>query len=350
MSVTKLEKGQDGALQCPQCKQKLVYKDGGQVRVVNGKVDYENVKPRYVCFSCHKFYREMLHSGYFDVFDLEEDEELVQEQAAKESAAKSAEKDNNPVVKLGKDANGKFKCPVCSKGMRCAEGSQIQIVNGRVDYESIKPRYICDDCGKFYRELLNSGLYEVFELEEAEKQPKAELLKNVPAETAQDVDPVVALQRNGSGMYKCPVCSLALEFSDGGQMSVVNGKVDYESIKPRYICHKCGTFYRELLSSGLYEVFKLDEVTPKAVKQEEKKPKKVLKTGDLAPMQLKRDANGRCDCPRCGGSMRFLEPEAVKIVDGKADMSDTVPRFACDECSSVYRRIASTDYYQWSEK
>ena len=48
--------------------------------------------------------------------------------------------------------------------------------------------------------------------------------------------------------------------------------------------------------------------------------------------------------------MRFLEPEAVKIVDGRADMSDTVPRFACDECSSVYRCIASTDYYQWSEK
>ena len=48
--------------------------------------------------------------------------------------------------------------------------------------------------------------------------------------------------------------------------------------------------------------------------------------------------------------MRFLEPGAVKIVDGRADMSDTVARFKCDECDSLYRRIATTNYFQWSEK
>lgn len=294
MSVTKLEKDYEGDLHCPDCKQKLVYKDGGQVRVVNGRVDYENVKPRYVCFSCHKFYREMLHSGYFDVFDLEEDAELMQEQSEKKSAEQKLKTDTNPVVKLNRDNNGKFTCPVCGKGMRCAEGSQIQIVNGKVDYESIKPRYICDDCKRFYRELLSSGLYESFELEEEKAIQAPELkLTNNNSSSDKDVNPVVALQRNGSGMFKCPVCTLALEFSDGGQVRVVNGKVDYENVKPRYICRKCNTFYRELLNSGLYEVFDLDELAAPVAAQEVKTAKRVVKTGDLTPMQLKRDGEGK---------------------------------------------------------
>ena len=67
-------------------------------------------------------------------------------------------------------------------------------------------------------------------------------------------------------------------------------------------------------------------------------------------MQLKRNAKAYCECPRCGAAMRFLEPGAVQIVDGRADMSDTVARFKCDECDSLYRRIATTNYFQWSEK
>ena len=126
-------------------------------------------------------------------------------------------------------------------------------------------------------------------------------------------------------------------------MRVVNGKVDYENVKPRYICRRCETFYRELLSSGLYERFDLEELTLPPER------KKIIGTGDLEPMQLKRDENGNCACPRCGANMRYLEPEAVKIINGRADMRDTVARFACDECSSIYRRIATTDYYQWSE-
>ena len=63
-----------------------------------------------------------------------------------------------------------------------------------------------------------------------------------------------------------------------------------------------------------------------------------------------RDANNQAECPRCGAKMKYLEPETAKIVNGRADFSDTVARFRCDECDSLYRQIASTDYYQWSEK
>ncbi|WP_297569295.1 hypothetical protein [uncultured Anaerovibrio sp.] len=339
MSVTKLESGASGSLICPECKGELVYKDGGQVRVVNGRVDYENIKPRYVCFSCKKFYREMLHSGFYDVFDLDEELEKEAQELNKkpEPPKKTSAKEDRVVVNLEKSGNS-FKCPGCGKLLRCADGSAIQVVDGRVDYESIKNRYICDDCRYFYRELLNSGMYERFDLPESEVKTEAKTpVKN------EDVNPVVALRKNSSGRYKCPVCDQELEFSDGGQVRIVNGRVDYENVKARYICRRCETFYRELLSSGLYEVFELDEMDLPPEK------KRVIGTGDLAPMQLKLDANGKCACPRCGANMRYLEPEAVKIINGRVDMRDTVARFACDSCSSIYRRIATTDYYQWSE-
>ena len=339
MSVTKLESGADGSLICPVCDGTLIYKDGGQVRVVDGRVDYENIKPRYVCFKCRKFYREMLHSGFYDVFDFDEElEKEAREMAQPAEKSEPAVEEDRPVVNLTRAGNS-FSCPTCGKVLVCAEGSAIQVVNGKVDYESIKNRYICDDCGVYYKELLNSGMYERFRLEPKEKKTKEE----PPKPKNNDVNPVVPLQKNSSGHYKCPVCDKELEFSDGGQVRIVDGKVDYENVKARYICRHCETFYRELLNSGLYEVFNLEELELPPEK------KRVIGTGDLEPMQLKQDANGQCACPRCGANMKFLEPEAVKIVNGRADMRDTVARFACDACSSIYRRIATTDYYQWSE-
>ena len=343
MSVTALESGENGALLCPECKRPLVYKDGGQVRVVDGKVDYENVKPRHVCFYCQKFYREMLHSGYYDVFDL--DDELKEEAknlhldipVADAAPAEKTSGDIETVVHLIKGRGGSYNCPRCNNTLRCTEGGAIKVIGDKVDYESIKPRFICDSCKVFYRELLTSGMYDTFPLEDEDQQETPE--KN----TVADINPVVALAKNGSGHYLCPACNQELEFSDGGQVRVVNGKVDYENVKPRYICRRCETFYRELLSSGLYERFDLEELTLPPER------KKIIGTGDLEPMQLKRDENGNCACPRCGANMRYLEPEAVKIINGRADMRDTVARFACDECSSIYRRIATTDYYQWSE-
>lgn len=157
---------------------------------------------------------------------------------------------------------------------------------------------------------------------------------------------VVSLSKNAAGSFQCPECSSALEYNSGGAVRVVNGKVDYDNTLPRYICYQCNKFYRELLGSGFYDVFELEEEMRRKAK-----PKKVIKhTGDLPPMQLKKDAKGECECPRCGDMMKYIEAGAVKIVNGRADFSDTVAHFSCDGCASVYRRIATTDYFQWSEK
>lgn len=259
------------------------------------------------------------------------------------------------VSKLEKGNDGRFSCPECSQALEYLSGGQVRVVDGKVDYDNVKPKYICRKCGKYYRELLNTGYYDVFflmpeDLAALDKEQAAEEAKEKAKKKSFTGSPVTALMTNAQGGYDCPECGKGMVHSEGGAVRVINGKVDYENVKPRYICYDCGIFYRELLRSGLYERFELpeDEKTPPPPPP---KPKRRIKsTGELAPMQLKRNANGHCECPRCGVAMRFLEPGAVKIVDGRADMSDTVARFKCDECDSLYRRIATTNYFQWSEK
>ena len=82
----------------------------------------------------------------------------------------------------------------------------------------------------------------------------------------------------------CPVCGRPLKHVSGGAVQIVNGQVDMESTKPRYECATCRTFYREMLDTGYYDVFPLPGKPAKK--------KKVLRTGELPPMQLKKDADG----------------------------------------------------------
>ncbi len=166
---------------------------------------------------------------------------------------------------------------------------------------------------------------------------------------------VSKLKKINDGIFVCPECNGELICLPGGQVRVVNGRVDYDNVKPKYVCQKCGQFYRELLNTGYFDVFAASEedlsCAKKQVDANKKKSGRIIKKiGDLAPVQLKRDADNQVKCPRCGANMQYLEPETAKIVNGRADFSDTVARYHCDECDSLYRQIASTDYYQWSEK
>jgi len=154
---------------------------------------------------------------------------------------------------------------------------------------------------------------------------------------------VTKLETNSDGNKVCPKCGGVLGYIEGGAVSVINGKVDMSSTLPKYTCQNCAVYYQELLSSGYYDIFPLP--------QELKNPKrKILSTGDLAPMKLVRDNDGKSTCPRCGERMDFVEGQPVRIVNGKPDMENVKEHFHCNFCGSVYRRIASTDYFQWSEK
>ena len=150
---------------------------------------------------------------------------------------------------------------------------------------------------------------------------------------------VIKLERNAASKFLCPTCNGELHFVEGGAVQIIDGQVHMETTLPKYECHQCGVFYRELLGSGFYDVFPLE------------KPKhKLLHTGDIPPMELKREADGRCECPRCGERMDYVEGRPVTLVNGKPDMDNVKDHFHCSYCNSVYRRIAATDYFQWSEK
>lgn len=155
---------------------------------------------------------------------------------------------------------------------------------------------------------------------------------------------LVKLEMNAEKKLLCPTCGQELRYAAGGAVAIVNGRVDMDSTLPRHICDHCGVFYRELLHSGFYNVFDLPA-------EERKEPEhRKIATGDIPPTQLKREADGKCPCPRCGERMDFIEAGAVQIVDGKPDFSNTIDHFACPYCKSVFRKIAGTDFYQWYEK
>jgi len=146
------------------------------------------------------------------------------------------------------------------------------------------------------------------------------------------------------GIPRCPQCDQPLQLIEGEPIKIVEGKVYFENTEAHYACETCQLLYRRILSTEYYGHFFMSEPPAKAV------PKKTVAIGDLKPMQLKRDLNGLCNCPRCGAVMRFIESQPVRIVDGKLNMDDVLEHYECDSCHSVYRKIVNTTYYQWNEK
>jgi len=155
---------------------------------------------------------------------------------------------------------------------------------------------------------------------------------------------VMKLELNEQQRFRCPRCGRELAYRPGGAVSIVNGRVDMSSTLPKYECSPCGVYYQELLGSGYYDEY------PMPGPVQSKPVKRVIATGDIPPTQLKREADGKCGCPRCGERMDFVEGQPVRIVNGKPDMENVKDHFHCPYCNSVYRRIATTDYFQWSEK
>lgn len=179
---------------------------------------------------------------------------------------------------------------------------------------------------------------------------------------------VTKLQLNGRKKFLCPKCNGELRYEPGGAVRIVNGKVDMDATLPKQVCDHCKVFYRELLNSGYYDEFPLEEAAVEAAPKPAPRPaarpaskaavkpapkpapkKRVIATGDIPPTQLKREADGKCPCPRCGDRMDFVEGGAVQIVNGRPDFSNTMDHFVCPYCKSVFRKIVGTDYYQWSD-
>ena len=153
---------------------------------------------------------------------------------------------------------------------------------------------------------------------------------------------IYPLEKNEKNHFICPKCRKDLHYVSGGAVRIVDGRADMSAVLPKYECHQCGIYFQEVLNSGLFSEHDL----PKAAQPK----KKIRSTGDLPPMELHRDAKNQCVCPRCGELMDDVEGQPVRLVDGKPDMDNVKDHFHCSHCKSMFRRIATTHYFQWSEK
>lgn len=157
--------------------------------------------------------------------------------------------------------------------------------------------------------------------------------------------PLFQLAKRKENQYICPKCQRSLHFVEGQAVRIVDGRADMTASLPKYECHHCGVYFRELAESGFFEEHDMTG-NPSG-----SSGRRMLRsTGDLVPMKLKKDANNQCKCPRCGEMMDFVAAEAVHIVDGHADLENVRAHFYCPHCGSRFRRIAATNYFQWSEK
>ena len=275
MALKQLQKNDNG-LVCPQCRSNLRFVDGGAVRIVNGKLDMDNAKAKYECYTCNVFYREVMNTGYYDVFPLERQPE------AKGQAERKTKGEQQV-------ARTKMFCPQCGRLM-VPEFDGGALPEGFKMPEGVEAAYHCEDCDIIYREAVISGT-------------RHTLAWYTP---------------NGAGAAQEKIDEAASTVVSAAEASPALSQVEEEK---------------------------------KAEVKESKPAKRSLKsTGDLPPMELKKDEHGRCDCPRCGGSMKYIEGQPVRIVDGKPTFDDVLDHFSCPDCRSVFRRIVGTNYFQYSEK
>ena len=90
--------------------------------------------------------------------------------------------------KLEKREDGNFVCPECGKPLRFKDGETVAVIDGQLDMENYKPRYICDDCQVYYRSVLTTDYYDVFPLDDAEPSKEANGNPEASAETPQGAD------------------------------------------------------------------------------------------------------------------------------------------------------------------
>ena len=89
MTLRKLEKREDGNFVCPECGKPLRFKDGETVAVIDGQLDMENYKPRYICDDCQVYYRSVLTTDYYDVFPLDDAEPSKEANGNPEASAET---------------------------------------------------------------------------------------------------------------------------------------------------------------------------------------------------------------------------------------------------------------------
>lgn len=247
MTLRKLQTDGTGNYICPACGNILRFVEGGAVRVINGKLDMDNIKPRYECDTCGVFYREALSSGYFDVFPLEVS---LPPQPVTSDKIPMKPEDYQPVP-LKRDNRGQCACPLCGENMRFVEGGAVRLVQGHVDMENVKPRFECSHCGVFYREILSSGYFDLFPLEN-ETEDSAQQAGQSAWRSTGELQPM-KLKCDENNQCVCPRCGDLMDFVEGEPVHLVNGKPDMENVLDHFRCGRCGSVYRRIVNTDYFQ-------------------------------------------------------------------------------------------------
>lgn len=259
-----LPKTPKGDEKCPVCGNPFRFVGGGAVRVVDGKVDMENVKPKYECDTCGVFYREVLTSGFYLPFPQQDEDKMPapatenrQESAAQPQKGEPAAAGREPIA-LPKIPTGKEKCPVCGELFRFVDGGAVRVVNGQVDMENVKPKYECDTCGVFYREVLTSGFYTAFPQEEEDKLPSNAKPKKQPKKKSKKLRPTgdlapMVLKRDENNQCRCPRCGEMMDYVEGQAVRLVDGKPDMDNVVEHFKCGSCGSVFRKIANTDYYQ-------------------------------------------------------------------------------------------------
>ena len=151
------------------------------------------------------------------------------------------------LTKLQINAEKNFICPDCGQSLRKVEGGALTVVNGKVDMNATLPRFICDSCGVFYREILKTGYFDVFDLPENEKIQKPKRVMNTG-----DIPPTV-LKRESDGKCPCPRCGERMNFVEAGPVEIVNGKPDFSNTMDHFNCPHCKSVFRKIVGTDYFQ-------------------------------------------------------------------------------------------------
>ena len=249
-----LPKEPTGKEKCPVCGHAFRFVDGGAVRVVDGKVDMENIKPKYECDTCGVFYREVLSSGFYLPYPQQEEDRIVISAATttgNSGGAASPAAGRGPIA-LPKEPKGNETCPVCGHRFRFVDGGAVRVVNGKVDMENIKPKYECDTCGVFYREVLTSGFYLPYPQQAEDRENVSREPEKPTVLSTGDLAPMM-LKRDQNGQCPCPRCGAMMDYVEGEAVHLVDGKPDMEDVWDHFHCKACDSVFRRIVNTDYFQ-------------------------------------------------------------------------------------------------
>ena len=252
-----LPKEPTGKETCPVCGKHFRFVEGGAVRVVDGKLDMENIKPKYECDTCGVFYREVLSSGFYLPYPQQEEDRVAVAPPAAKTEASLENKEESAVegkgpIPLPKEPKGDETCPVCGKRFRFVEGGAVRVVDGKLDMENIKPKYECDTCGVFYREVLTSGFYLPYPQQEEDRLGVDAEPEPAKVLSTGDLTPM-KLTRDENDQCRCPRCGAMMNYVDGQAVHLVDGKPDMEDVWDHFRCESCNSVFRRIVNTDYFQ-------------------------------------------------------------------------------------------------